>query len=266
MPREWHQCDHFKFSDASEDIKLKLKKSIPNPKASIKNSALIFLISQDCDLCAKIEHEPYLEFLVAEIETKPAEYNGNSRSSRYLNIEIEGTTYKLKATKQCFLPKPVLDEGNPFSLLGSNLDESQARLIKRWLAQRYSRKGLPDTFNHKVKDIIANLHNIKVDLYLRFENESEGLDLYRIAIISIPYADANLNAEDSQKLNKEIVNFYDQLESIEGIEIDSEWLDDNECTPVIDRSEVTLSLLDKFSRWNLDYISYREEDFKAAKV
>ncbi|MEH6637677.1 MAG: hypothetical protein V7717_00230 [Porticoccaceae bacterium] len=257
---EWTQGSYFKFSHLSEETKAQFKEGIPG-QGRIRGTSLIVVISQDCDIQASSGVEFYVQLMVAERVNSTPPLNYHARSSRFLALDIGGAIFKLKALKICFFPKEAFFECKESSQNRGEFDFEQKELLRRWLAQRYNRAALPDSFNRRISGVIDLLPNQKVDLYLRLDSEVENEDCYAVAIIAVPYKGANIDAKGQVELFKDMELLEIAINNQGGLTFDRDWLDEKYYTLVMTRSDTPLEVLDEFKRWNLDYISYKDDDY-----
>jgi hypothetical protein len=118
-------------------------------------STCVVVVSHDCDLANDdLNAEPHVEVIIGCIPTTP---NGNyswAKSPRTLHFEIErnGTPVliELVATFKALVPKDALAIYKPdanWSLPGRSL-----ATLRSWLAVRYNRVALPDSFVDRLRD------------------------------------------------------------------------------------------------------------------
>ncbi|WP_293614749.1 hypothetical protein [Porticoccus sp.] len=262
-PMDWVQGHFFNFSCLASRDKEIIRSRVDG---GVKENAICVLITQDCDICAHPNIEPDVQFVIGEKDRNPSPLNENCRSSRYLIFDIEGVPYKLKILKTVYLKKELFFQNQEAISDRNRLAEYQLNQLRRWLAQRYNRTALPDAFNSKLKDVVNNLPNEKVDIYIRLNSLDEDLENYQVALVAIPYQGAMLSPEDLQQLGEKMQLLAQKVDEQDGLSFDWEWLDENYCTLAMSRSEVTLDMLDHFMRWHLDFISFKENDYECGQT
>ncbi|NOT86132.1 MAG: hypothetical protein HOP02_15430 [Methylococcaceae bacterium] len=238
-------------------------------KLSDSRNTLV-LLSQACDISAPCSIEPTLEFVIARRPKKnqpPYSLNLDGRSSRFLELELNGNWHKAEASKILHIPKKTLfEEGN--KLQPSQLNDRDIEVLARWRANRYMRIALPDTFNDKIKPLVdKGLFDYGLDdaggLYLQIDPFTES-DKYIVRLFALHRQGSSIDSFDALFNKMEAI-----LEAINGIDgLNCPFLDEEkeptfeEVFPAMRRGEVSIALRDHFVRWNFDYISLKLDDSK----
>lgn len=123
--------------------------SIETKERAVKARERLVVASQDCDILAKPEREPYVELLICKQE-KPERcatlVEGNS--SRWFLIDADKRLVA-QALQKIHVKKEALEqvELEDWSLNGEALER-----FARWLARRYIRPAFPDEFVEAYQD------------------------------------------------------------------------------------------------------------------
>ncbi len=262
----WRQGKYISCSDLPPNLKKLIEEAIPCAKKgkAIKDSSLIVLISQDCDIAARNDLEPWLQFVIADKVKNPHELNYSVRSTRklVLNDKYNAHNYELKIQKMSFVEKTSIEEAQLDSSKIKSLSTTDIKLLKRWLTRRYNRTALPHNFNVKTSRLLREFKNLPVDLYLRLDSYDDGRNNYAVAVVAVPYP--SCGEIDFPSIKRYLNKFIEDLDKVEGLRFDQDWLDENYGTLFMERSEMNLDLLDKLNLWNLDYISFNDNDFEAS--
>ena len=271
----WKQGAYVACSALSDALRKACWAGNPNlvsvlAKELCESRNILILLTQSCDIAAPCNSEATLEFVIARRPKKKSEphfLNLDARSSRFLELELDGVWHKAEAYKILYFPKRMLfDEGN--NLQPSQLNDQDVEVLARWRANRYMRIALPDTFNVKIKPLVdRGLFNDGLDhvggLYLQLDTFPKS-DEYIVRLFA-------LHRRGSPNDTFEAI--YNKMESIIETIADVDGLIcpfiEGETEPIFDavmpamrRHEVSIELRDHFVRWNFDYISLRVDDFK----
>jgi hypothetical protein len=229
---------------------------------------VLILLSQACDIVANCDFEPTLEFVIARKPRKnssPYPLNLDGRSSRFLELELNGNWYKAEASKILHIPKRILSEegGN---LQPSLLNDQDVEVLTRWRANRYMRIALPNNFVDKINPLINNgLFDDGLDhaggLYLYLDPFSES-DQYIVRLFALHRRGSPIETFDALFNKMESV-----LQAFNGVNgLTSPFIEGEdsaifeEVMPAMRRNEVSIELRDHFIRWNFDYISLKAND------
>jgi len=135
----------------------------------VNNGECLVLISQNCDIVADKDREPYVEALVCTKED-PARCEGliELNSSRYFVVDHDDCLIA-RAIQRVHIEKAVLEQSAPESWPSS--DEHRESFI-RWLARRYIRPDHPDAFvyafQNPVRDLFKSLRDTDTHLVAAF--------------------------------------------------------------------------------------------------
>ncbi len=117
--------------------------SIETKERSVKAKERLVVASQDCDILASPQQEPYVELLICK-EEKPERcarlVEGNS--SRWFLLDPDKRLVA-QAFQRIHIKKEALEQ---LELEGWSLDGEDLERFARWLARRYIRPAFPDEF------------------------------------------------------------------------------------------------------------------------
>lgn len=126
--------------------------------------SIFVVVSHDCDLAHEPAVEPYAEIIIGRHLEKHEGNHTNSKNPRKLHLPLicngESKFCELIAINKQTLPKEELGKFLPSPDIA--LAPEALRILQRWLALRYSRVALPDSFNavmdvNKMNDKISNV-------------------------------------------------------------------------------------------------------------
>lgn len=237
-----------------------------------KKGCLLLVQSQDCDIAAKESHEPEIELLpLAPIKAKKV-YPGNqyAKSSRTLQINIDGQDYEGKVRATVFVPKQQLLEWlgtNQESANIAQLTPENLRILTAWKANRYQRAALPDRFNHAFIPLFekyadefgaystGNGNSCIRGMYLHLDTLEEHATNYQFALLALLTHDTT----DRQQLaiEEQVEELIHELEEQQGFT-----LAEHPSLPgnAERESVVTVAQLTQYMKINLDYLSLKEGD------
>lgn len=215
----------------------------------------LIVVSHDCDLLHReLEKEPFVEFVVARSVESAAGDILFAKSPRRLALQSAEYTFEVDAHSKCRAYRQAIMTLAP----GGFLSDLDLRILRRWLANRYSRAAFPDAFNgrssrvgEKVKKILRGVPDLSGIFLSTTEVELAAADPYRIVVIgcmpALAYGHQGRRIACQEAVDK-ISSFLDGCDGIEVV--DSEL-----------RSEAAVSLDDLhfMKRWDYDSLSYRDD-------
>jgi len=238
---------------------------IPDDK---RDGDAFIAITHDCSVISpSLSSEPYLEYLAAkEIDKCNGQFT-SARNIRKLHIEIEvngeSRWYEVNMAQRGFIDRSQLEQSYPDNQF--TLSADSLAILKRWLANRYISQTFPDMFNqltgHLVKDSKAKL--IKI-----FDSEI-GKACHSIFIGLTP-DDRDLVEGESYETIIALL-FRDCIaEEIGRDAIDKFEVDVKAILATVDRlaplevyamaeSDATYAQIAKMARWQLDYVSLKDD-------
>ena len=117
-------------------------------------------ITHDCDIANENQEvEPFVEFVLARLVKTRDGNNEFAKNPRLLHLQarLEGepVTIELIASRKISIPKCVLAKHEPDERV--ILERQQRAILQDWLAARYKRQALPDSFNVRFKPLVEFL-------------------------------------------------------------------------------------------------------------
>ena len=275
----WNQGSYIPCSELPETLKQAFIASGPGLIGDFKGQLsdsrnIAIVISQTCDITANSSHEPAIEFILARRPRNsrrhsPGQFNLNGQSSRYWEFQIDDIWHKAQATKICFVSKTgLLNATRDYRMQPRSLCPNQKLILARWRANRYYRTPLPSSFEEKIKPLCSQgLLDVNLSgcssLYLNLDPLTEA-EAYKIRLFGLQHisgtADTYRELASSVETILEVINHTDGLSCNYLTGEDSNHAIFNQIEPAMRRTELTIHIRDYFTRWNLDYISIREED------
>lgn len=238
----------------------------------LKNSALLLVLSQDCDIaCRNDEQDSAVELVVCKRIRKKDIYEGNQfvHSVRKLHFEYQQQWYEANVEYLLMIEKADLlsafvCDGCSIEL-GYLIDE-YAKSLPLWRANRYNRTALPDKFNaqllplvnKEMKEIAAIaaageeqiFSSFIRAIYIRVEplEESEHYQFELFALLADEVDDQQLSRiQDSIETLAEALSENSGYEDISQIYADRQ-------------NNTTVAFLASLLRFNLDYYSLSHND------
>lgn len=269
----WIQGAYIECTDLSDALREACWAGSPNlgndlVKELSEGRNTLILLTQACDIAASCNNEPTLEFVLARRPKKkkpPYPLNLDARSSRYLELEINGHWYKAEASKIVHIPKQIFfEECNNLQL--SKLSDQDVEILARWRANRYMRIALPDAFNNKIKFLIdQGLFDDGLEhaggLYLNLDPFSES-EHYIVRLFALQRQGSSEGT--FSELFEKMESILSALNEVDGLTCPFIEGENNSffeaITPAMRRHELSIDLRDHFVRWNFDYISLKVGD------
>lgn len=112
----------------------------------------LVVLSQDCDLVADVLREPFVELIAGAVIANPDPTHQNGRNPRWLDVTTTGpspTTLRLSIHDRFRVPKGAFLALRPASDL--EIEEDERRVLRNWVARRYTRAAFPDEFMRRLK-------------------------------------------------------------------------------------------------------------------
>lgn len=222
-----------------------LKKSSFKPVSELSEEESLFVLSQDCDIVhLRVDEEPYIEFLLCHKIEKQDGNLLNGKNPRRLHLIESGSIYEFYIINRVMIQKSELDNFNFESL--ESFNEDNIRIIKKWVARRYTRSAFPDNFNrrlfssNKYKKIASKQISEQIS-HVFFEVEDTELpdnQNYNLNVLIV--SDAKGQDKD------DIEDAYYEAFSVTGIELNIR---------IVTEDQVPLSMLRKYKRWEKDSYS-----------
>lgn len=198
---------------------------------SVKNDERLVVASQDCDILATPDREPYVELLICKQEEKEfyqGIIEGNS-SRRFLLDKVldEDKRFVAQAIQRIHIKKEALEqlELEDWSLNGEMLER-----FARWLARRYVRPAFPNDFVAVYKDRVKEVFDsTDPEVISAFSSVVSDIRISKSSTEGPPYdlVFLLLTIREEEELSEEeadaIVYFQDRIEStlVESSEVNS---------------------------------------------
>lgn len=236
------------------------------------------VVSHDCDIHS--DKEPFVEVIVGEIlgrKDKQFEKARNPRQLHYSSPAAQpGTDRHVALRHEDLVRVPVKD----FFATACrddryNIDQTEKRSLKQWLAARYGRPAFPDDFEAHLRkpygkkqtvekviaEIVADEERLLVGVFLDLgdyrtedppKGEPFGLRIYVVYDASSAPEKARAYGEAvAEKLTALFIEAYGREDVATEIALER-------CTAVADL-EFRLSDIRRTDQWRLEYVSLRQE-------
>ncbi len=239
------------------------------------DTRLAVVITHDCDIAQSAGAEPDLEIIVGQVV---AQLDGNcthAKSARKLHLPFKtesGEVFvELIANAKESLPKSHFIEMAPNPDL--KLTPDRRNILQHWLALRYRRAAFPDAFDQrfdrqtklkgKLSAILKPLGEHITAVFFDIDDGEEVArqrpeDTYKLDIYLLyNTGDDPAKAEAAvDATRKKIVAACREKLFAEGK--GWQYIELRECTPISDET-LTYRQSRLFKRWNVDYMSLRED-------
>ncbi|MFP4733217.1 hypothetical protein [Pasteurella multocida] len=237
----------------------------------VEDDVYLIVASQSCDVCARIEHEPYIEFSFAKKIDKP---NGNymhNKNPRRLHITanhfVDGIVndlhLELFANDKISIKK---DDISSIKLIEPDvtlkLSNTAIQQYANWLAARYNRAALPTTFeflfNEQWKKSKREKDSEKyseyiLGIYVDINPDKEIIDgeKYSVQLLFLISPTAE-HKENVMQSIKELANKYSDNLKAANMDVVGDVL-------IKTKNQVSLATFANFKRFNLDSLSYKND-------
>jgi len=232
----------------------------------------LVILTQDCDLVRNTDVEPFVELLALQkLSNKPSNpMKGQSARTLHLTLKIDNQIYWFECCihDRFRIKKDVLcgvDCNTKLVFQGNEL-----RLLRQWLARRYTRAAFPDhfeTYLASTKDPVKKLFKYAAaklisTVYIAIDNEDAGADEdYFIHVILTVLAEDFEDDEKREQIDDFEEKFINIFESRQHIRFALKNPDDLKSVDVriLPEEDITLSVLRKYKRFDVDYRSVDDD-------
>ena len=242
-----------------------LRSSIDRVAEQDQSQFRLIVVSQDCDLVAHPNVEPYVELILCTKAERDQSLHRHGRNPRQLQIQMIGAGndrawFDVSVHDRFRVPKEELASVNKDKAL--RLENRDARALRRWLAKRYTRPAFPDAFNRRLQVVDRKLESlfksrkgrVVTGIYVDVvEAELPEGTPYEIVVRATAYAHCWERKETSKLLEQFEERLAGILDDCPGIDI----LEDD--IRVMPEDDLTVADLRNFKRLDRDYRSLAEE-------
>lgn len=252
-----------------------LAKKLDLVKDEDAGTRLAVIVAHDCDIAQSVGAEPELELIVGRVV---AQLDGNcthAKNARKLHLPFSmqgGEVFvELMANAKKFLGKSLFIGTTPDPAF--KLTPERHSILQRWLALRYRRAAFPDAFDDrfdrqtKLKDkltaILKTLGEHIVAVFFDIDDGAEvkrerpedtyTLDIYLLANTGDDPAKAEAAVEAARKKIEAACR-----ERLFVKDKGWQYIELRECIVISDEA-LTYRQSCLFKRWNIDYMSLRED-------
>lgn len=241
-----------------------LRASIDRIPAQGEALSRLVVITQDCDLVGQAAVEPFVELILCKETTKAKPLYLNGRNPRLLHLQANGpqkASLWLEFSIHDRFRVRKEDMANFTPDKRTRLEAQDVRLLKGWIARRYTRPAFPDAFNRRLASIDRRLETlfksqdgrIVTGIFVEVPDEEYAVGrAYDIAV----RLTARAQAWDDHELRRTLERFEERLSSILD-DCDGISLSDVRTLP---EEDLTLAHLRRLKRLDKDYRSLPEEE------
>ncbi len=223
------------------------------------------VISHSCDIANTADIEPVVELLIGVVVRDDEATAQNGHSIRKLHLETEGrlTTEWVEygISDRCEVSKAVLLQYEPW--IEQSYSSEQRALLRRWLAQRYSRCEFPDAFiswlkesgvGNRFEDVGKIYSPHLVGIYFDFDDDSERKnteDPYTLGINLVYEAGSAKHADEAEKAKVRLEALFEKRCKPNG---EWRWIELTYCD-VLSEEVFNLRAARMFRRWRFEHRS-----------
>lgn len=242
------------------------KESLRGNKAKLKDSSILLVLSQNCDIaCPNDKIESAIELAVCKRIKSSSVYEGNSfvRSVRKLHFKLDDSWFEANVDYILTVDKTdLLNVINSLEIFEPKyLAEEYTLSVPAWRANRYLRSALPDNFNQKMSPVLKKhipiiekkakaTKGLFFSSFIRaiyiWVDSGEEKDNYSFDIFALLRDEANDRV--TSEIQDAVEEFAENLSETAG------YIDESDVYAGAE-STITVGYLTKFVRLNLDYIS-----------
>lgn len=221
---------------------------------------IAILISHDCDIVnPNYGAEPFVELLVAKpILSTDGRYT-DGRNPRKLQFSVGDDVeqaYEASIHDQIKILRNRLEPHFPCQ---QTLPSKIVKVIRHWVASRYTRHAFPDLFNERIRsagkkidNLLKNYGGALTSIYLILHsmkdvNPDEDYEIIIVGTILPDDIQSSLEGDALEVMDK-IGMLLDECEGISVID-----------SPLKTESEITLTDLRYMKKWSYDYMSFRDK-------
>lgn len=228
----------------------------------------LVVLTQDCDLVRDITKEPHVELLALKKLPKKPDSPARGQSSRllHLTININNESHWLEGSihDRFRINKASLNSFDTDSTIA--LEENELRLLRQWIARRYTRAAFPDYFETHLaatKDPIKKLFKSQgakliSTVYIAIDNEEAGPNEdYFIHVRLTALAEDLADNDKKESIDDFEERFIVAFNKRPHIKFAPKYPSDPESYDirVLPEEDVTLSILRQYKRFDVDYRS-----------
>jgi hypothetical protein len=227
---------------------------------SLEDDQVVVIVSQDCDLTHdSLDVEPTFEVLVARPVAAARPEFEHGKSPRRLHIPVGERWFECSMQQRHVLPRAELLNHTPSAQIV--VAGRERRLLAKWMGLRYARRAFPTEFNDRVQARRKRVERAKKacsmlsGIFLHLEHqELPPEEPYQIILVGlIPSVGDASNPDQARRTQAEekLDQLRQALNACPGIEVVDHSLKSHR--------EMTVHDLDLLDRWDMDYLSDRED-------
>ncbi len=215
-------------------------------------STRLVLISQDCDIVADEQREPYLELVMGSLTAEIRPDLAQGKNPRRLHLPCLGAQLDISIHDRFRIIKEGFGEATRDA--DSSLDVSSRDCLRRWLGRRYLRSAFPDAFN------------LRLGASKTFARFGKSELAKKVSVILFETVEEELPSDKSYPLNV-LVGISDDVSLTERAELEAK-LTSSLSVPGIEvvdlrlatEDDISYRYLRRYRRLDLDFRSLPEDE------
>lgn len=228
----------------------------------------LVVLTQDCDLVRDIAQEPHVELLAVKKLPKKPDNAMRGQSARLLHLTINVNQviqwFECNINDRFRIKKAsLLGLGCDMTIA---LEENELRLLRQWLARRYTRAAFPDHFEThlastkgQVKSLFkSQAAKLISTVYIAIDNEEADSEEDYVIHVRLTALAEDLADEDKRESIDDFENrFIEVFNKRPHIKFALKYPSDPESydVQVLSEEDVTLRILRQYKRFDADYRS-----------
>lgn len=259
MSGAWRQGDLF-----PSELALKLQLLSEDEVAS----HWVVVISHSCDIARDVVDEPVVEVLIARVVDPAKADSRNGHSIRKLHLPaVSGDQtmwLELQISQRSSVPKPDLIGAEPSDTC---VPQSERAILRRWLAQRYSRSEFPDAFINWLRESGIDSQFEKIGkkysgalagIYFDLDDDAERTDPsdpYELGIYLVYASEDAGHAEKANEAARKLNELFSNKCLPNG---EWKWFELLYCEEASDQA-FSLRAANEYQRWRFEHRSIKGE-------
>jgi hypothetical protein len=226
----------------TDTVNLLCSVAVQKPFRQPAADSLCIVLTQDCDIVHNnVAEEPFIECILCHSIRTVDGNKLNGKNPRVLHIHNDTQNFEIYIHDRFLIEKEKLAEQKLVKCTAA-LSADTVKILKKWIARRYTRSAFPDAFNNRLKQSkkfqkIAAKEISEHVSHVFFEVEDRelpGTENYRLNVIIVVDAEENTNRTTIEAA-------YDEALNVEGIDTN---------IFIHTEEEVTLADLRTYKRWD----------------
>jgi hypothetical protein len=223
-------------------VKMLCQLAVQQPFNQPTENSLCMVLTQDCDIVhGDISEEPYVEFILCNPIQILDGNKLNGKNPRLIQIQNDQQKFEISIHDRFMVKKKNIAK-QKLETSNSKLSADNVKIIKKWVARRYTRSAFPDAFNSRLskskgyqriatKEISEHVSHVFFEVEEVELSSDQNYNLNVLIVVD----------EDGMKNKTEIEVAYENAFLVEGI---------NSNILVSTEDDVSLYDLRNYKRWD----------------